>query len=134
MAFNQRKIFPLDTKPSVALGIGLPFNQPAVFSSTYLTKDAIKTNLINYFLTNRYERYLNISFGANLKEFIFEQITNDNLSFLKEDIQYKINQYFPNVIVNDLNILSDPDSNALHVILNYSISNTNMTDKIELIF
>ena len=52
------------------------------------------TNLINYFLTDKYERYLNNSFGANLQTFIFEQINNDNLSFLKEDIQSKINQYF----------------------------------------
>jgi phage baseplate assembly protein W len=134
MAFNPRKISPLDTKPSVALGIGLPFNQPAVFSSTYFTKDAIKTNLINYFLTNTSERYMNIGFGADLQKFIFEQINNDNLSFLKEDIQYKINKYFPTVVVNSIDISSNPDTNALHVAINYSISNTNMGDKIELIF
>lgn len=134
MAFNPRKISPLDTKPSVALGMGLPFNQPAVFSSTYFTKDAIKTNLINYFLTNTSERYMNIGFGAGLQKFIFEQINNDNLSFLKEDIQYKINKYFPTVVVNSIDISSNPDTNALHVAINYSISNTNMGDKIELIF
>ena len=71
MAFNARKIYPIDTKPSVAVGIGLPFNGNAVFNSTYLTKDAIKSNLLNYFLTNQYERYLNNNFGANLKAFIF---------------------------------------------------------------
>ena len=54
MAFNARKIYPIDTKPSVAIGIGLPFNGNAVFNSTYLTKDAIKSNLLNYFLTNQY--------------------------------------------------------------------------------
>lgn len=134
MAFNPRKIFPLDTKPSVALGIGLPFNQPAVFSSTYFTKDAIKTNLINFFLTNTSERYLNVGFGADLQKFIFEQINNDNISFLKEDIQYKINKYFPTIIVNSVDIFSNPDTNALHIAINYSIPNTNMEDKIELIF
>ena len=50
MAFNERKIFPLDTKPSTAIGINIPFNGSAVFNSTYLTKDAIKANLVNYFL------------------------------------------------------------------------------------
>ena len=134
MAFNARKIYPLDTKPSVAVGIGLPFNGDAVFNSTYLTKDAIKSNLINYFLTNRYERYLNNNFGANLKAFIFEQINNDNISFLKEDIQTKINQYFSNINVNSLEINSFPDSNEINVKLSYNVPNTNISDKVEIIF
>jgi phage baseplate assembly protein W len=134
MAFNARKIYPVDTKPSIAVGIGLPFNNDAVFSSTYLTKDAIKSNLINYFLTNKYERYLNNSFGANLKSFIFEQITNDNVSFLKEDIQNKINQYFSNIKITNLDVLLLTDSNEINVKLSYSVPNTNISDKIEITF
>ena len=134
MAFNARKIYPLDTKPSVAVGIWLPFNGPAVFNSTYLTKDAIRSNLINYFLTDRYERYLNNNFGANLRAFIFEQITNDNTSLLKEDIQAKINEYFTNINVVSLEIDSLPDTNEITVKLTYNIPNTNISDKIEITF
>ncbi len=134
MAFNARKIYPLDTKPSIAVGIGLPFNGPAVFNSTYLTKDAIKSNLINYFLTDRYERYLNNNFGANLRAFIFEQINNDNLSLLKEDIQSKINQYFSNINVTSLELNSIPDTNEVNIKLTYNIPNTNISDKIEITF
>jgi phage baseplate assembly protein W len=134
MAFNARKIYPLDTKPSVAVGIGLPFNGSAVFNSTYLTKDAIKSNLINYFLTDRYERYLNNNFGANLKAFIFEQITNDNTSLLKEDIQAKINEYFNNINVVSLEIDSLPDTNEITIRLTYNVPNTNISDKIEITF
>ena len=134
MAFNARKIYPLDTKPSVAVGIGIPFNGSAVFNSTYLTKDAIKSNLINYFLTDRYERYLNNNFGANLKAFIFEQITNDNTSLLKEDIQAKINEYFTNINVVSLEIDSLPDTNEITIKLTYNIPNTNISDKIEITF
>jgi phage baseplate assembly protein W len=134
MAFNARKIYPLDTKPSVAVGIGLPFKGSAVFNSTYLTKDAIKSNLINYFLTDRYERYLNNNFGANLKAFIFEQITNDNTSLLKEDIQAKINEYFNNINVVSLEIDSLPDTNEITIRLTYNVPNTNISDKIEITF
>jgi len=134
MAFNARKIYPLDTKPSVAVGIGIPFNGSAVFNSTYLTKDAIKSNLINYFLTDRYERYLNNNFGANLKAFIFEQITNDNTSLLKEDIQAKINEYFNNINVVSLEIDSLPDTNEITIRLTYNVPNTNISDKIEITF
>jgi phage baseplate assembly protein W len=134
MAFNARKIYPIDTKPSTAVGIDIPFNGNAVFSSTYLTKDAIKANLINYFLTNQNERYLNNGFGANLKAFIFEQINNDNTSFLKQDIQTKISQYFSNINLVDLTINQYPDTNAISIILIYNIPNTNISDKLEITF
>lgn len=132
MAFNERKIFPLDTKPSTAIGINIPFNGSAVFNSTYLTKDAIKANLINYFLTNKNERYLNNDFGANIKAFIFEQISNDSLAFLKDDIQTKINQYFPNIEVNNLEVTQFQDTNIVNISLNYSIPYTNISDKLEI--
>jgi len=134
MAFNARKIYPIDTKPSTAVGIDVPFNGDAVFNSTYLTKDAIKANLINYFLTNQNERYLNNGFGANLKAFIFEQINNDNVSFLKQDIQAKINQYFSNINLVDLTINQYPDTNSIGIILIYNIPNTNISDKLEITF
>ena len=51
MAFGAKQIFPNDTRARVAIGIDLPFNGSAVFKSNYQTKDAIKNNLINYFLT-----------------------------------------------------------------------------------
>ena len=134
MAFNARKIYPIDTKPSTAVGINIPFNGDAVFNSTYLTKDAIKANLINYFLTNQNERYLNNGFGANLKAFIFEQINNDNTSFLKQDIQTKISQYFSNINLVDLTINQYPDTNSIGIILIYNIPNTNISDKLEITF
>ena len=134
MAFNARKIYPIDTKPSTAVGIDIPFNGNAVFNSTYLTKDAIKANLINYFLTNQNERYLNNGFGANLKAFIFEQINNDNTSFLKQDIQTKISQYFSNINLVDLTINQYPDTNAIDIIWIYNIPNTNISDKLEITF
>ena len=52
MAYNVEQIEPIDFLPDVAVGINLPFTGNAVFNSTFLTKDAIKANLINYFLTN----------------------------------------------------------------------------------
>ena len=134
MAFNARKIYPIDTKLSTAVGIDIPFNGDAVFNSTYLTKDAIKANLINYFSTNQNERYLNNGFGANLKAFIFEQINNDNVSFLKQDIQAKINQYFSNINLVDLTINQYPDTNSIGIILIYNIPNTNISDKLEITF
>ena len=52
MAFQIQKIYPLDLEDRKAIGVDLPFTGTAVFNSNYLTKDAIRNNLINYFLTN----------------------------------------------------------------------------------
>ena len=64
MAFGVRKIFPNDLRPRVAIGVNLPFSTPGVFQPNYQTKDAIKNNLINYFLTNPGERIENPLFGV----------------------------------------------------------------------
>ena len=134
MAFGAKTIFPLDSKPGIAIGVGLPFNAPGVFKSTYLTKDAIKTNLINFFLTDQNERYLNPNFGGNLRAFIFEQITNGNLESLKEDIQTQLGLYFPNVIISSLDILSSQDTNEIIVDFKYNITNTGITDELSISF
>ena len=88
------QIFPNDLRPSVGIGVDIPFNKPGVFTSNYQTKDAIKNNLINFFLTNTEERFMNPTFGGGLRGFLFEQISSDNTDFLQEDVQDKINSFF----------------------------------------
>jgi len=134
MAFGAQKIFPIDTKPGTAVGISLDFNNPGVFQSTYLTKDAIKNNLINYFLTNDNERYLSPNFGGNLRKYVFEQINSNNTDFLKEDIQQQITLYFPNVIVASLDVIEYPDNNQIVITLKYTIADTNISDQLDIAF
>jgi phage baseplate assembly protein W len=134
MAFGAKKIFPLDTKPSVGVGIALPFNAPGVFRTTYTTQESIKYNLINFFLTNQPERYLNPLFGGNLRKFIFEQITLGNLNLLKQNIQESLNEYFINVVVEALDIIPQEDINQVNVVLKYSIKDTGINDNIQVTF
>ena len=134
MAFGAQKIFPLDTKKGTAIGISLNFNNPGVFQSTYLTKDAVKNNLINFFLTNNTERYLNPDFGGNLRQFLFQQITTGNIDFLKEDIQQQINLFFPSIIVDSLDIIQYQDTNEIIVTLKYTIRDTTISDQLDIAF
>jgi len=134
MAFNPQQIYPIDLDASKAVGVNIPFSGPAVFISNYQTKDAIKNNLINFFLTNPGEYPLNPLFGGGIQSFIFEQIDNDTLNFLREDINMKLEGYFPNVIVNDLTVSGNPDTNLINVELKYSVKNTNITDILQIQF
>ena len=134
MAFSPQQIAPIDFDASTAVGVNIPLNGPAVFISNYQTKDAIKNNLINFFLTNPGERILNPLFGGGLRSFIFEQITANNLDFLKQDIQESLNLFFPNVIIESLQIVPDTDNNQVNVTLIYSIQDTGINDTIEIQF
>jgi len=134
MAFGAKKIFPIDTKPGTAVGISIPFNAPNVFFQTYTTQDAIRNNLLNFFLTNQTERYLNNQFGANLRAFVFEQIATDNISSLKENIQLLISKYFNNISVEKLEVTESSDTNEINIQLIYSIINTGVTDQVQISF
>lgn len=134
MAFSPQQIAPIDFEPSVAVGVNIPFSGNAVFISNYQTKDAIKNNLINFFLTNPGERPLNPLFGGGLRAFIFEQITEENLNFLREDLNEKLTVFFPNITVNDLIVTGQSDTNQITVTLKYSILNTSITDTLEIQF
>jgi phage baseplate assembly protein W len=133
MATIVPKIFPADTQPRVAIGVSVPFSGPAVFNSTYQTKDQIKSNLINYFLTNKGERYLNPNFGGNLRATLFEQISEQTLSGLEVQIQADLSVFFPMVRVISLQVKEIINQNIINVILDYSVYNS-PTENIELNF
>lgn len=134
MAFEVQKINPLDLQPRKAIGVNLPFSAKAVFNSTYATKDALKANIVNYFLTEKGERFFNPEFGAGLRAVIFDQMTEDK----GEEIKYKVSQgiadWFPNVIVNDIKVGNSPDTNTTTIYIKYSVSQTNIQDELVINF
>ena len=134
MAFGAVQQFPNDLNPSVGIGVDLPFSNGCGFTPNYTTQEATRYNLINYFLTNPGERPGNPQFGGGLRRFIFEQIADENLGFLKEDVQQKLEREFPSVIVRQLDVLSNPDSNEVTVQLFYAVENTNIEDEVTLNF
>jgi phage baseplate assembly protein W len=134
MAFGAIQISPNDTLPRVGIGVDIPFVAGGVFTPNYLSRQAVKNNLINYFLTNPGERPGNPEFGGGLRRFIFEQISTGTLEFLKEDIQAKIVTQFPNIVLVNLNVLSNPDYNSVTVEIYYSIANTGINDNLTLNF
>lgn len=134
MAYNAQKISPIDFKPSTAVGVGLPFSENAVFRPTFTTQEAVKANLINWFLTNQGERPLNPEFGGNLRKYVFQQIENNTLEFLKEDIQSQLGTHFPSVVVVSLDVLGREDNNIIDVVLKYRVQNTSISDTLNITF
>ena len=133
MAFIISSKFPIDTLPDVAIGVSIPFSGKAVFNQTFITKDQIKSNLINFFLTSKGERYMNPSFGGNLREFLFESIANENLDNLETQVKDQLNVNFPTVTIEDLNITSLPDKNLISINISYRVLNQSL-DEIQINF
>tara|TARA_R110002049_G_scaffold74366_1_gene191863 strand:- start:2448 stop:2855 length:408 start_codon:yes stop_codon:yes gene_type:complete len=134
MAFGATRIFPNDQRPRVAIGFNLPMNEGGVFTPNYQTKEAIKNNLINYFLTNPGERPGNPTFGAGLRNYIFTQIDQQDLSFIQDDIQTKVLTFFPEVQIEEITVLPTERSNTININLTYSVSDTNISDTLDLSF
>jgi phage baseplate assembly protein W len=134
MAFKIKNIHPLDLKPQVAVGVSIPFNGPAVFNSTYTTAEQLKSNLINFFLTNGGERVFNPLFGASLRQKLFEQITDGTINEVKNSIEQSTKASFPNLTINNVEILQDPNNNSIFITINYSVPNFNIVDDISLNF
>lgn len=134
MAFEVRKIDPIDLQPRKAVGVNLPFSGKAVFNSNFQTKDAIKTNLINYFLTTRGERFFNPNFGNKLQSLLFEQLTNDKIFQIKELVKEDLRIYFPRVRPVNISIEGQPDNNTVQFSLNYTVSETNIEDEVVINF
>lgn len=143
MAVRIPNKHPLDINKRVAVGVSIPFNgvptnptntlfsgstfpTPAplgnsVFNSTYTTIDQIKSNIINYVLTNKGERVLNPNFGSNLRNFIFENLTESNLRALEIKLANDITSNFPSVNVQSVILTPAYDSNAIQLNITYSI-------------
>jgi hypothetical protein len=119
-----------------AVGVSLPFNGPIGFNSTYSTVDQIRSNLINYVLTNKGERVMNRSFGSDLRKYLFSSIDQDTLyddkgsiinmglNDLKSMLINGIQNNFAGLKVNTLTITPLPDNNTVEVFISYSYLGT----------
>lgn len=127
---EQVQVNVIDTKPNVAVGIALPFNGTPVFKLNYSTKDQVKSNLINYFLTSKGERIFNPTFGGDLRSFIFEQ--TPEFDQLNAYITEQLNVYFPQITVIDLDLNVMVDQNQVTISLTYSVNN--LQDSVQIQF
>lgn len=134
MAFEVRKIDPLDLQPRKAVGVSLPFSGKAVFNSTYQSKDAVKTNLINYFLTSKGERYMNPEFGNGLQALLFDQLTEDKIKEIDFLIREDLETLFPKVEPIEILTTGLPDTNTVQFSMSYRVRETNIEDEVTINF
>ena len=116
----QYRINTLDLNPNQGVGVALPFNPTNIFTINYTTTAQIKSNLLNFMLTNSGERIFNPNFGADIRALVFEP--NTDLTEVKSALLQKIGLYFPSITVNSLDFNPSVDNNSLSIVLNYTVN------------
>ena len=118
------RINPQDVGQKKGIGINVLFNNNTnVFNQTFTTKEQVKSNLINYILTDKGERFFNPQFGGNLRASLFEPDTT--FDSVAARLETEIIAYVPNIIIRDIIIKKQSDLNLINLVLEYSINNQN---------
>ena len=123
MAIIINNKFVKDLDANQAIGVSIPFSSPSVFNQTFDTATQTKSNIINYLLTNKGERILNPTYGGNLRNLLFEQISEETLVALQSRLESEIGLVFPLVNIKSLIVSSQPKQNLVNVILTYDVLN-----------
>ena len=128
------RVYPLDLQKNVAIGVSLPFNGPGVFNSTYSTKDQIKSNVINLLLTNRGERIMNPNFGADIKDALFEGMTETIIPLIQDRITTAFSSYIPQASISKIDVVFSEDTNTVNVTVNYTLNISGESDQVNIEF
>lgn len=128
------RIDPLDLQKNIAIGVSLPFDGPGVFNKTYSTKDQIKSNVINLLLTNRGERIMNPNFGADIKDLLFEGMTDNLKSIIQDRVTTSFTTYIPQASINNVDVVFSEDTNTINVTVNYTLNISGTSDQVTIEF
>jgi phage baseplate assembly protein W len=115
----------------LAVGVSVPFNVEGVFNSVYASSEQIRSNLINYVLTNKGERYCNVNYGSDLRRYLFANITDSSYSFsekytnigikdLEAQLKQNLTANFPELNIKSVTITPTYDTNSIQLDITYS--------------
>jgi phage baseplate assembly protein W len=115
---------PQDVGQPRGIGINVLFNNgDNVFNQTFTTKDQVKSNLINYILTNKGERMFDPNFGGDLRSSLFDP--DSTLDTITVRLENEIYSYVPNIIIRNISLKKFSDENIVNLVIDYSINNQN---------
>ena len=130
MARILTPIAAVDLNPKQGIGLDLPFEGDRLFDVNYLTKDQVKANLINLFLTSPGERLQNPLFGVGLNSLLFENETSTGE--IKSLIEKQVKLYIPGVIIENVDLDLKSDENKLTITFTYSFKYEKTPQQIEI--
>jgi|TARA_R100000149_G_C5869527_1_gene133690 phage baseplate assembly protein W len=117
-----------DVDSRVSVGIDFPFgrvpNGDGYFKTTKTTIDAIKTNIKLLLKTNQGERLFQPNLGMNLRDIIFEQMTEDSIVRIENNILDVFERWLPFVELRNIEIQNKDELNQVNINIEFNIKRT----------
>ena len=114
-----------DQDSRVSVGIDFPFNRTAggngLFNTTETTIDAIKANIQLLLQTNQGERLFQPNLGVNLRQLLFEQMTEDLQIQIENNIVDVFERWLPFVNLTNINIERKNDVSQTNINIEFNI-------------
>jgi phage baseplate assembly protein W len=115
-------VVPQDIGQPRGIGISVLYNNGTnVFNTTTTTKEQVKSNLINFILTDKGERFFNPTFGGDIRASLFQP--DSDFDSIASKLESEIYAYVPNININSINLNKQSDLNTVNIVINYSIYN-----------
>ena len=88
-----------------------------------VNEDAVKRSIKNIVMTTFYERRFRPRFGANIRKYLFENITPLTLRAIQSDITASIETFEPRANLIDVKVSSANDSNEVDIAITFTTIN-----------
>ena len=86
---------------------------------------SISQSVLNILRTNHGERPFNHDFGANLRSYLFENMTNITAANMATSINLALKNYEPRIEVLNTNIQARPDENDVNITITGRVKSSN---------
>tara|TARA_R100001377_G_scaffold61209_1_gene37261 strand:- start:935 stop:1408 length:474 start_codon:yes stop_codon:yes gene_type:complete len=136
---RRKNQFVEDQDSRVSVGIDFPLARvpggDGYFATTKTTIDAIKTNIRLLLQTNQGERLFQPSLGMNLKQLLFEQMTDDITIQIENEIVDTFQRWLPFIDLNNIEVNRRDDINQVNINIEFNINRTpNATESVQVTF
>ena len=128
-----------DQDTRVSVGIDFPFgrvgNGDGYFKTTKTTVDAIKNNIKLLLQTNQGERMFQPNLGMNLKNLLFEPMTEDLTIQIENNIVDVFERWLPFVELRNINVERRNEANQTKINIEFNIRRTpNSLESVQVTF
>lgn len=98
-----------------------------------INTNAIKNSIYNILSTSPGQKILNPEFGLNFEQWLFTNISDNNINIIRQKIISQIQQYEPRAQLQEVDIEPDYDAHEYHITLkindlpiNFNLSETGL--------
>ena len=83
--------------------------------------EAVKNSVVNALLTTPGEKILDPTYGVDLRQYLFEPIDDFTTDLIKDDIEIKLPQMEPRIVLKSVNVIADEDNNQYNIELQIDV-------------